>query len=90
MRTTSLAIAAAVAATLAAVPAFAPPALADRPATASERAKVAKVLRKHGFVRWGYIELDDGRFEVDNAVTRSGKVYDVDVVAGRIVDWDRE
>lgn len=88
MKTTSLAIA--VAALLTAAPVLAPQALADRPPTASERAKIAKVLRAHGFVRWGHIERDDGRWEVDNAVTRSGKVYDVDVAGGRIVDWDRE
>jgi hypothetical protein len=86
MKTTALAFAAA----LVALPQFAAPALADRPPTASERAQLAKVLRSHGFVRWGYIERDDGVWEVDNAVTRSGKVYDIDIVRGRIVNWDRD
>jgi hypothetical protein len=90
MKTTSLALAATLAVTLAAAPVLVPAALADSPPTAGERAQLAKVLRAHGFVAWRKIERDDGRWEVDNAVTRSGKVYDVDIVGGRIVDWDRE
>lgn len=86
MRTIVLALAAA----LVALPQFAAPALADRPPTAGERAHLTKVLRAHGFVKWGSIEKDDGVWEVDNAVTRSGKVYDVDIRGGRVVDWDRD
>ncbi len=86
MKTTSLALAA----VLVALPQFAAPALADRPPTAGERAQLAEILHAHGFVRWGYIGRDDGVWEVDNAVTRSGKVYDVDIADGPIIDWDRE
>lgn len=84
-KTVSLAVAAA----LLAMP-FASQALADRPATPSERRHVGEVLHGHGFVSWGKIERDDGKWEVDNAVTQSGKVYDVEIVGNRIVDADPE
>ncbi len=69
---------------------FASPAFADRPPNKAERQQVSKVLRAHGFVSWGKIERDDGKWEVDNAVTASGKVYDVDIRGGRVVEWDRD
>lgn len=65
-------------------------ALADRPVSPEERQHVGEVLRAHGFVSWSKIERDDGRWEVDDAVTGSGKVYDVDIANGRVVDWDRD
>lgn len=85
MKLASLSLAAA----LLAAP-FATQALADRPPTPSERKEVSKVLRAHGFVSWGKIERDDGKWEVDNAVTRSGKVYDIDIRRGRIVKQERD
>lgn len=85
MKTTSLALAVAVLA----LP-LASPAMADRPPNKAERQQVSKVLRAHGFVSWGKIERDDGKWEVDNAVTKSGKVYDVDVRGGRVINWDRD
>ena len=59
-------------------------AYADRAPTPVERQFVSDVLWAHGFVSWDKIELDDGIWEVDDAVTRTGKVYDV------IVDAERE
>lgn len=69
---------------------FGSAALADRPATPVERQQVGKILRAHGFVTWRKIERDDGKWEVDDAMTKSGKVYDVTIRGGRVVDWDRE
>lgn len=86
MKKTSIAVALAL---LATTP-MASTAFADRGPTAGERKHIAKVLRAHGFVSWGEIERDDGKWEVDNAVTRTGKVYDVDVRGSRIVDWERD
>ncbi len=51
----------------------------DRPVTAEERRQIEAVLRREGFVRWGDIELDDGRFEVDDAVAADGRKYDLDL-----------
>lgn len=64
----------------------------DRPATASERASVASVLRANGFTSWKKIEFDrdDHKFEVDDARHASGRVYDVDIRGGRIIKRDRE
>ncbi len=86
MKKTSLAVAVAL---LAPIP-LASTALADRPPTASERQKLTKILRSNGFVSWKKIERDDGKWEVDDAVTRTGKVYDIDIRGGRIVSWDRD
>jgi len=66
------------------------PAMADRLPTKSERDSISSTLRANGFVSWGKIELDDGRWEVDNARHRSGRVYDVDIKNGRIVRRERE
>ena len=66
------------------------PAMADRLPTNSERASVSSTLRANGFVSWGTIERDDGRWEVDNARLGNGHVYDVDIKNGRIVRRERE
>lgn len=66
------------------------PAMADRLPTKSERDSISSTLRANGFVSWGKIELDDGRWEVDNARHHSGRVYDVDIKNGRIVHRERE
>jgi hypothetical protein len=86
MKKTSIAVAVAL---LAPIP-LASTAFADRPPTASERQKLTKILRSNGFVSWKKIERDDGKWEVDDAVTRTGKVYDIDIRGGRIVSWDRD
>lgn len=57
------------------------PALADRAPNPQERAAVERVLRANGFVSWEEIELDDDgpRWEIDDAVARDGKRYDVEL-----------
>lgn len=63
---------------------------AERYPTKAESASVVSVLRANGFVSWEEIERDDGRWEVDNARHRSGRVYDLDIAGGRIVRRERE
>ena len=54
-------------------------AFADRPATAEERAKIEAALRAAGYTSWGEIELDDGKWEVDDAIAKDGRKYEVDL-----------
>jgi hypothetical protein len=63
-------------AVLALAPAFAALA-ADRPPTAEERTRIEGVLRAAGFTAWEEIELDDGVWEIDDAVGADGRRYDV-------------
>ncbi len=65
-------------------------AYAGHNSTNSDRSSVASVLRANGFVAWEEIERDDGHWEVDNARHHSGRVYDLDIVGGRIVRRERE
>ncbi|WP_439574110.1 PepSY domain-containing protein [Phreatobacter sp.] len=51
----------------------------DRKPTAQERQQIEAVLRREGFVRWGDIEMDDGRWEVDDAVAADGRKYDLEL-----------
>ncbi|WP_136650269.1 PepSY domain-containing protein [Paracoccus aeridis] len=54
------------------------PALADdRDPTAEELGKIEAALRAEGFTAWEEIELDDGVWEVDDAVSGDGLKYDV-------------
>lgn len=57
------------------------PAFADRNPDPRERAAVERALRVAGFVSWEEIELDDDgpRWEIDDAVARDGKRYDVEL-----------
>ncbi|MFN4295245.1 MAG: PepSY domain-containing protein [Brevundimonas sp.] len=66
--------------------ALATPAMADddRPPTAEERTAIEAKLRAEGFVRWEDIELDDGLWEVDDAVTRDGREYDLKLRPGTL------
>jgi outer membrane lipoprotein-sorting protein len=53
-------------------------ALADgRPPTADETSAISAALTKAGFSKWGKVEFDDGKWEIDNAVGADGKFYDV-------------
>ncbi len=52
-------------------------ALADRAPTPEERSRIESVLRAEGFSRWDDIELDDGVWEVDDAVGPDGREYDL-------------
>jgi hypothetical protein len=57
-------------------------AMADgRAPTAEETTAVSAALTKAGFSKWGKIEFDDGKWEIDNAVGTDGKMYDVDLSA---------
>ena len=58
---------------------IASPAAADRPPTADERQRIEVELRKLGFTSWGDIELDDGHWEVDNAIDQGGAKYDLEL-----------
>jgi len=61
---------------------FAGVAFADgRPPTAEETTSVTAALTKAGFSKWGKVEFDDGKWEIDNAVGADGKTYDVDLSA---------
>jgi hypothetical protein len=65
---------------LAAAILFAPTSYAladDRAPTDEERAQIEQVLRGEGFTRWDDIELDDGVWEVDDAVGSDGREYDL-------------
>jgi hypothetical protein len=49
----------------------------DRPVTPEERRQIEDTLRREGFTRWGDVEFDDGRFEVDDAVGADGRKYEL-------------
>lgn len=51
----------------------------DRPVTPQERVQIENSLRQAGFVRWGDVEFDDGRFEVDDAIASDGGKYDLEL-----------
>lgn len=71
---------------IAASPAFAK----DRPPTDQERTALEKVLRAEGFVSWEEIEYDDDRplrqpvWDIDDARTKDGKVFDVKIEPGSL------
>ena len=52
-------------------------AFAGRPVTDGERAKLVAASTAQGCTG-GKMEFDDGKFEVDNASCKDGKVYDLD------------
>lgn len=49
----------------------------DRAPTPEEQAQIEQALRAQGFTRWDEIELDDGVWEVDDAIGADGKEYDL-------------
>ena len=49
----------------------------DRPVTAEERAQLVAALQAQG-CSGGKMELDDGKFEVDDAKCSDGRTYDLD------------
>lgn len=57
-----------------AIPAFA---LAGRPPTPEERARIEAALRNLGYVAWEEIEFEDGVWEVDDARMPDGTEYDL-------------
>lgn len=82
------------AAALAALLLLAPTAAAiadDRPPTAEERAQIEEVLRAEGFTTWDEIELDDGVWEVDDAIGPDGHEYDLKLDSNfNIIKRDRD
>ncbi len=55
------------------------PALADRAPTSEERTRIEATLKAEGFQKWEEIELDDGKWEIDEAVAADGRKYDLEV-----------
>jgi len=51
----------------------------DRAPTPEERTAVEAVLKNLGFSTWTSIEMDDGRWEIDDATHADGKRYDVEL-----------
>jgi len=54
-------------------------ALADRPPSPEERARIENMLRNEGFTDWGTIALDDDDdvWEIDDAHASDGHRYDL-------------
>ena len=52
-------------------------ALAGRPVSDQERAKLEEAVKAQG-CSGGKLEFDDGKFEVDNAKCSDGRTYDLD------------
>jgi hypothetical protein len=53
------------------------PAFADRAPTPEERTRIEAAVRAAGYTSWEEIELDDGLWEVDDAVDADGKQWDL-------------
>ncbi|TNC74934.1 PepSY domain-containing protein [Rubellimicrobium roseum] len=49
----------------------------DRDPTDEERARIEAALQAEGFTAWDDIELDDGLWEVEDAVAADGQDYDL-------------
>ena len=62
----------------------------DRPPTPAELSELTQILNDAGFKSWRKIELDDGKWEVDDAVHEDGRVFDVDIRGGKIIKMDLE
>jgi uncharacterized membrane protein YkoI len=64
-------------AVVAAIVAF--PAQADEEEAPEDRARIAEALRAAGYESFEDVELDDGVWEVDDAVGSDGREYDLDL-----------
>lgn len=62
----------------------------DRPPTSAELSELTQILNDAGFKSWRKIELDDGKWEVEDAVHQDGRVFDVDIRGGKIIKMDLE
>jgi uncharacterized membrane protein YkoI len=51
----------------------------DRAPTPDERSAIEAALKNLGFSTWTGIEMDDGRWEVDDAMHSDGQKYDVEL-----------
>lgn len=56
----------------------------DRQPNSSERAEIGRVLHEAGFKSWGKIELDDGKWEVDDARRSDHRRYEVHLKPGTL------
>lgn len=68
------------------------PALADRSPNATELSEINSKLQSLGYVSWKEIELDDGKWEIDDAKRADGTEYDVELQPGSlaVIKQDRE
>ena len=55
------------------------PALADRAPTPEGRTRIEATLRAEGFQKWEEIELDDGKWEIDEVVAADGRKYEIEI-----------
>jgi hypothetical protein len=64
----------------------------DRDASAEEATRIGQALREAGFERHGRIRLEDGLWDVDNAVAADGSRFDLTLEPDsfRILHRDRE
>ena len=64
----------------------------DRQPTTEERTVIESVLKQEGFASWKEIELDDGKWEIDDAVHNDGRKYDLELdrTSLRIVSRDKD
>ncbi len=61
----------------------------DRAPNPDERARIEQVLRAEGYTRWDEIELDDGVWEVDDAIAADGREHDLKLDRNfRIIEID--
>jgi hypothetical protein len=65
-------------------------AVADTAPNAQERSTIEIALKNAGFTSWEEIELDDGRWEIDDAVHRDGGEYDLELHANSYAIIKRE
>lgn len=66
------------------------PAQAGRAPTDEERSRIEVALRQEGFSKWDEIELEDGVWEVDDAVGADGKSFDVKLDPGTLAIIERK
>jgi uncharacterized membrane protein YkoI len=55
------------------------PAQADDEAGPEDRARIAEALRAAGYESFEEVELDDGVWEVDDAIGSDGREYDLEL-----------
>ena len=62
----------------------------DRPITPEEMRQIEQTLRREGYTRWGEVEFEHGRFEVDDAVHTDGRRYDLKLSAADFVITEKK
>lgn len=51
----------------------------ERPASPEERRQIEQVLRSEGYTAWGELALRSGAWQVEDAVGKEGRKYDLRV-----------